>query len=152
MSDEGLSESGQVWPVAKFSFVVDFGFMTMPFQEASGLDAESELIEYRAGDSPAFSTVKMPGLQKYGRVRLKKGVAIKDDKFFEWYKTINMNTVKRAPATIKLLDETGGPAMVWTLSNAWTVKLTGTDLKSDGNEVAVELLELAHEGITIANA
>ena len=41
--------------------------------------------------------------------------------------------------------------MSWTLSNAWPTKITGTDLKSDANEVAVETIELAHEGLTIAN-
>jgi phage tail-like protein len=52
---------------------------------------------------------------------------------------------------ISLLDEAGKPTMVWTLSNAWPTKITGTDLKSDGNEVAVETIEIAHEGLTIAN-
>jgi phage tail-like protein len=42
--------------------------------------------------------------------------------------------------------------MVWTLTNAWPTKITGTDMKADGNEVAVETIELAHEGLVIANA
>ncbi len=62
-----------------------------------------------------------------------------------------MNTVKRETVTIQLLDETGSPTMTWTLANAWPTKITGTDMKSDGNEVAVEMLELAHEGFTIRN-
>ncbi len=63
-----------------------------------------------------------------------------------------MNTIKRVPVTISLLDESGAPTMVWTLANAWPTKLTGTDLKSDGNEVSIESIEITHEGITIANA
>jgi len=54
--------------------------------------------------------------------------------------------------TISLLDEAGAATMVWTLTNAWPAKITGTDLKSDGNEVAIESIEIAHEGLTIANA
>jgi len=50
-----------------------------------------------------------------------------------------------------LCDEAGKATMSWTLANAWPTKITGTDLKSDGNEVAVETLEVAHEGLTIAN-
>lgn len=63
-----------------------------------------------------------------------------------------MNTIKRVPVIISLLDETGKPTMVWTLANAWPTKITGTDLKAEGNEVAVETIEIAHEGLTIANA
>ena len=65
---------------------------------------------------------------------------------------IKMNTIKRVPVTISLLDEAGAPTMVWTLANAWPTKITGTDLKSDGNEVAIETIEIVHEGITIDNA
>ena len=50
------------------------------------------------------------------------------------------------------MDETGAGTMVWTLANAWPTKITGTDLKSDGNEVAIETIEIVHEGITIENA
>lgn len=60
-----------------------------------------------------------------------------------------MNTIKRVPVVIRLLDEKGNASMVWTLQNAWPTKITGADLKSDGNEVAVETLEIAHEGMTI---
>jgi phage tail-like protein len=63
-----------------------------------------------------------------------------------------MNTIERVPVTISLLDEAGAATMVWTLTNAWPTKITGTDLKSEGNEVAIESIEIAHEGLTIANA
>ncbi|WP_197080606.1 phage tail protein [Methylophilus sp. TWE2] len=63
-----------------------------------------------------------------------------------------MNTIKRGPVTISLLDEAGKPTMVWTLTNAWPTKITATDLQTDGNEVAIESIEVAHEGLTIANA
>jgi phage tail-like protein len=91
----------------------------------------------------------MPGIAKSGNVTLKKGIFAKDNKFFDWQKKITMNTVQRSTVTIRLLDESGSPTMTWTLTNAWPTKITGTDLKSDGNEVAVESLELAHEGFTL---
>lgn len=141
------------WPLPKFYFEVDIADVgtKLPFQEVSGLDIETQIIEYRAGNSPTFSTIKMPGIAKTGNVTLKKGIFAKDNKFFDWQKNIKMNTVKRSIVTIRLLDESGSPTMTWTLANAWPTKITGTDLKSDGNEVAVESIELAHEGITIAN-
>lgn len=123
----------------------------MKFQEASGLDTETQLTEYRHGDSKEFSTIKMPAIKTSGNVTMKKGIFKSDDKFWDWYNTIKMNTIKRVPVTISLLDEAGAPTMVWTLANAWPTKITGTDLNADGNEVAIETLEIAHEGQTIAN-
>lgn len=142
-----------VWPLPKFYFSVDITDVgdDLPFQEVSGLDTESQPIEYRAGNSKVWSVIKMPGLVKTGNVTLKKGVFTKDNKFWDWYSKIKLNTIKRATVTIKLMDEGGNPTMVWTLANAWPTKITGTDLKSEGNEVAVETLEMAHEGLTIEN-
>lgn len=92
----------------------------------------------------------MPGIKKSSNVTLKKGVFKGDKTFWEWFNQIKMNTIERQTVTISLLDETGQAAQTWTLKNAWPTKITGTDMKSDGNEVAVETLELAHEGITIS--
>ena len=153
MADDGSKQSEKIWPITKFYFSVDLGvgMADASFQEVSGLDIESQIIEYRQGNNPIFSSTKMPGLVKFGNVTLKKGVMVKDNQFFDWYTTIKMNTVKRVTVTIKLLDEGGNATMAWTLQNAWPTKITGTDLKSDGNEVAVESIEIAHEGISIIN-
>jgi phage tail-like protein len=62
-----------------------------------------------------------------------------------------LNTIKRKTIVISLLDEKNAPTMVWTLKNAWPSKVTGTDLKSTGNEVAIEKIEIQHEGITVEN-
>ncbi len=133
----------------KFFFQVKWGDQEMSFQEVSGLDVEAQPIEYRHGDSKEFSTISMPGLTKSGNVTMKKGIFKSDNKFWDWFKEIKMNTIKRLPVTISLLDEGAAPTMVWTLANAWPTKITGTDLKSDGNEVAVESIEIAHEGLKI---
>ncbi|MDR1632378.1 MAG: phage tail protein [Dysgonamonadaceae bacterium] len=143
-----------VWPLPKFYFSVkvDKDLAEGTFQEVSGLDVEAQIIEYRHGSSPDFSTIKMPGIKKYGNVTLKKGIFKGDNKFWDWFNQIKLNTIERQAVTISLLDEGGAPTMVWTLKNAWPTKITGTDMKSDGNEVAVETLEIAHEGLTIANS
>lgn len=152
MADDGSAQSPNNWPLPKFHFKVDWGGQVMSFQEVSGLDVQSEEIKYRKGDSPIFSPVKMPGLKKYSNVTMKKGIFKGDNKFWDWFNQIKMNTIARKTVTISLLDENGGPTMVWTLANAWPTKITGTDLKSEGNEVAVESIEIVHEGLTIANA
>ncbi|HBH06422.1 MAG TPA: phage tail protein [Flavobacteriales bacterium] len=151
MADDG-SAQGSVWPLPKFYFTVKLGSQdnTASFQEISGLDTETQPIEYRHGDNPVFSTIKMPGIAKTGNVTLKKGVFVKDNNFYKWYDDIKMNTIKRETVTIQLLDEKGVPTMTWTLNNAWPTKIYIPDMKSDANEVAVETLEFAHEGLTIA--
>jgi phage tail-like protein len=140
-----------VWPVPKFYFSVNIDGKDYSFQEVTGLETETQIIEYRRSDSKQFSTIKMPGIAKVGNVTLKKGVFAKDNNFYKWYDAIKMNTIKRMTVIIKLLDENGGTTMSWTLQNAWPTKIQSTDLKSDGNEIAVESIEFAHEGMVIAN-
>jgi phage tail-like protein len=152
MADDGSAQSTTVWPLPKFYFEVKWDAEVMSFQEVSGLDAEAQVIEYRHGDNPVFSTIKMPGLTQSSNVTMKKGVFKSDNKFWDWYNQIKMNTIKRIPVTISLLDEAGAPTMVWTLTNAWPTKITATDLNAEGNETAIEEIEIAHEGLTVANA
>ncbi|WP_448205609.1 phage tail protein [Azospirillum sp. sgz302134] len=143
-------EQNNIWPLPKFYFSVKVGDQTISFQEVSGLDSEARPIEYRHGDSPSFYPIKMPGLGKVGNVTMRKGIFVSDTKLWEWFNQIAMNTIKRQTVVINLLDEKGAPKMVWTLQNAWPTKVTGTDLKSEGNEVAVESVEVAYETLTIS--
>ena len=152
MADDGSAQSTTVWPIPKFRFEVKWDDAVMSFQEISGLDTEAQPIEYRRGNSPAFSVIKMPGIKKFSDVTMKKGVFKSDNKFWDWFNAIKMNTIQRKPITISLLDEAGQATMVWTLTNAFPTKVTGTDLKAQGNEVAIESLVISHEGLTIANA
>lgn len=149
MADDGSAQSTNLWPMPKFYFKVVINSSEISFQEVSGLDTESQQIEYRHGNNPLFSTVKMPGIAKYSNVTMKKGVFKSDNKFWEWYNQIKMNTIKKEPVIISLLDEAGNPTITWTLTNAFPTKITSTDLKSDGNEVAIETIEISHEGLII---
>jgi phage tail-like protein len=144
-------DDGKVWPMPKFRFEVDLGteLQKVAFQEVSGMDVENQIIEYRKSNSKEFSTEKMPGIVKYGNITMKRGLFVNDYTFWEWHAEITMNKIKRRDVLIKLLDEAGEVTMQWTLSNAWPTKITSTDLKSDGNEVAVDTLEIAHEKLTI---
>jgi phage tail-like protein len=149
MADDGSKQSETVWPMPKFFFSVTWGGNEIAFQEVSGLDVQSEEIKYRHGNSKQFSVIKMPGMKKYGNVTMKKGVFKGDNKFWDWLKQIEMNTIKRVPVIISLMDQAGAAVMVWTLTNAWPTKISSTDLKSEGNEVAIETIEIVHEGLTI---
>ncbi len=68
---------------------------------------------------------------------------------YKWVQTINLTVVERRDVIISLLNETHDPVMTWKAKNAFPVKIQASDLKSDGNEVAIETLELAHEGLSL---
>lgn len=152
VGDDGSVESA-TWPMPKFRFEVDLGteLTKVAFQEVSGMDVENQIIEYRKTNSPLFSAAKMPCIAKYGNVTMKRGIFVNDNTFWNWHQEIIMNTIKRRTVIIRLLDEKGNTTMQWQLNNAWPTKITSTDLKSDGNEVAVDTLEIAHEQLLITN-
>lgn len=139
------------YPLPKFHFQVEWGEATLAFTEVSGLDVEAEVIEYREGSNKEYHKIKMPGLQKFGNITLKRGTFQGDNKFYEWYDTIALNTVQRRDLTISLLNEAHEPVIVWKIKQAWPLKVQSTDLKADGNEVAIETLEVAHEGLVVQN-
>lgn len=151
-TDDGSVE-GSIWPMPKFRFEVDLGteLTKVAFQEVSGMDVENQIIEYRKSNSTLFSTEKMPGITKYGNVTMKRGVFVNDNTFWDWHAQITMNTIARRQVIIRLLDQAGSVTMQWQLNNAWPTKITSTDLKSDGNEVAIDTLEIAHEQLIITN-
>ena len=93
----------------------------------------------------------MPGQRTFSNITLKRGTFAGDNEFYDWFNTVNLNQIERRDLTISLLNENHEPVVVWKVKNAWPSKVTPTDLNSDGNEVALETLELAHEGLTIQN-
>lgn len=139
------------YPLPKFHFLVEWNEGNendLRFTEVSGLTVETEAIEYRDGYMREYRKVKMPGMQKDGNITLKRGTFKGQGTFYEWYDTIALNTVDRRNVNIKLLNEEHQPVIVWRVKNAWPLKVEATDLKADGNEVAIETMELAHEGIS----
>ncbi|HEV8283025.1 MAG TPA: phage tail protein [Chitinophagaceae bacterium] len=138
------------YPMPKFHFSVEWTPETkIGFTEVTGLTMESEVIEYRSGDSPEFHKIKQPGLQKLSNITLKRGTFAGNTEFNDWMATISMNKVERRTVTIKLLNEEHQPVLAWEVHEAWPVKVQASDMKADGNEVAIETMELAHEGIKL---
>ena len=151
-----MPSNNQNYPLPKFHFEVNWGGTRMGFTEVSGLDFETEVIEYREGNSKTYNKTKQPGLTKYSNVTLKRGVFLGDFEFFElWRKTIffQEGAAKfRRDVAIRLLDEEHKPIITWVLSNAWPSKIQFSDLNADGNEVLIETMELVNEGISIVEA
>lgn len=90
-------------------------------------------------------------MQKYSNITLKRGTFAADNEYFDWWNTVKLNKIERRDITISLLNEEHSPVVVWKVKNAWPTKIQSTDLKAEGNEVAIETMELAHEGLTVQN-
>lgn len=148
------------YPLPKFHFQVEWGDgFRIGFTEVSGLDFETEVIEYREGTSLKYNKSKQPGLTKYSNVTFKRGTFEGDfDMYNEWRKTYFFQegnatgSLYRRTVTIKLLNEEHSPVITWILENAWPSKIQSTDLKADANEIAIETMEVVHEGLTILEA
>lgn len=139
------------YPIPKFHFQVEWGGSKIGFTEVSGLDVEREVIEYRDGSSKEYSKLKMPGLTKFSNLTLKRGSFKKDNDFYNWWISNKLETVERRDITISLLNEEHTPIITWKVKNAWPSKIQPTDLKSDDNSIAIETMEIVHEGLTIEN-
>jgi phage tail-like protein len=138
-----------IYPLPKFHFRVEWGGERLGFTEVTGLDMQVEAIEYREGSSLEYSKLKMPGMHKFSNITLKRGSVAGDSDFYKWINTINLTLVERRDIIISLLNETHSPVLTWKAKNTFPVKLQASDLKADGNEVAIESLELAHEGLSL---
>jgi phage tail-like protein len=117
------------------------------FSEVSGLEAEIGVIEYRNG-SEDITVRKLPGLKKFTNIILKRGI-VGDLTFWNWMVAGLSGLVQRASMSIVLLDENRNPVMQWNFTRAWPCKWKGPMLNAKGNEVAIETLEICHEGMAI---
>lgn len=148
MAEEKINNA---WPLPKFCFKVSIDKLgELTFEEVCGLEVKWP-IEKQDGNSIQFSESTIPGIKKYSTLHLKKGKFVSNSKLIDWFDTIKLNINQRESVIISLLDEEGSPTMVCKVTNAWPIKVTGVNLKSDGNEVTIEQLELAHEGMIIEN-
>ncbi len=133
-------------PYANYNFTVDIGGgAELGFAEAELPAGELEVIEYREGADRRNAVRKLPGLAKYPNVTLKRGVTGRLE-VYEWWNAGRNGTVDRRTVVITLLDEAREPVQRWALRNAWPVRLEWSRLDGKGNEIAIETLELAHEG------
>jgi phage tail-like protein len=137
------------YPMPAYHFNVDWGGTRTGFTEVSGLNITHELVEYREGNSPVDASIKIPGRTMFDNIILKRGIVKGDTDFLDWMKTKQNSLIQRRDIVISLLDETHAPIMVWKVHNAFPVKYSGPQLHSCSSEVAMESLEIAHEGLQV---
>ena len=141
----------RIFPIPKFFFKVSIDGKEIPFQEVTGLDQEADSLEYRHGNDKTFVTRKRAGMIKTSNITMKKGVFKGDSELLDIFKKLyahNYGTQgKPIPLVITLQDEKGETVLTWNVAEAVPLKFSGTDLKSEANEIAIESIEFAHSGI-----
>jgi len=137
------------YPMPAYHFTVEWGGTNISFAQVSGLDILVETTEYREGASPETQSVKMPGRSKFSNIVLKRGIKKGDTDFFKWINTHQLHTIERRDIVINLLDEQHQPVITWRVKNAFPVRYSGPLLSAQSSEIAMEELELAHEGLTL---
>jgi phage tail-like protein len=136
-------------PYKNFRFLVEIdGIVQAGFSEASIPDTTQEPIEYREGNQTP-TVRKLPGLIKYGNLTLKWGITDSLE-LYEWRKLVEQGKTKdaRRNLAVILMDEEGNAASRWEFAEAWPSKYDAPDMDGKGNDVAVETLEIVHEGMT----
>jgi phage tail-like protein len=136
-------------PLVSAWFGVEFqGQVAGAFRECSGLGSENEVVEYKAsGQRGEFVVKKVPGRMKWNNVTLKRGITDSMD-MWQWRKTVEQGDVDgaRKNGSIVMFDQKGTEVARWNFVNAWPSKLTGPSANAGNNEIAIEELEITHEG------
>lgn len=141
-----MATGQRVDPFFNYNFLVELDGITRgTFQEVSGLDATTEPIEYREGGQNT-TVRKLPGLTKYGNIVLKRGVT-SDTELYDWHRQTVLGVIDRRNGSIIVLDRQGGEVARWNFTDAWPTKYDIPDFNATGNEVAIETMEIVHEGV-----
>lgn len=134
-------------PYSGLHFLVEIeGLTVAAFSECSGLSSWIEVIEYRSGADPIIR--KLPGLRKFADIVLKRGWT-KNRELWDWYRTGLVGNVQRKSGSIVLLDDAGQEVSRWNFHQGWIRKYEAPVLNAKSNDVAIETIEIAHEGFEL---
>lgn len=141
-----MATGKRVDPYRSYNFLVEIDGITQAgFQEVDGLDSSTDSVDYREGADPNHAR-KLPGLNKYSPITLKRGVTDSDE-LWKWRATVIDGKPELKNGSIILLDDAGKERLRWNFFNAWPSKWTGPSLNATNSAVAVESLEITHEEV-----
>ena len=144
-----MATDQRIDPYRAFNFVLEIdGVPRGAFSEVGGLTAEGDSADYREGTDVQPNVRKLVALRKYTNITLKRGYTA-DKSLWQWYTNIFNGMPDRRNVTIVLMNERREPVLRWNAENAWINKIEGPALKASGNEVAMESVELVHDGLTL---
>jgi phage tail-like protein len=137
-------------PVPVYKFWVEIqGIVEAEFKECSGLRLERKVEEVEEGGVNDHWHI-LPGRNRYGNIVLKYGVSL-SDKIWDWYQAgLYDGKVERKDFSILLRGVDGEVVKTWNVAKGFPVKWEGPSLNVETSQVAIETLEIAHHGLTVA--
>ncbi len=136
-------------PYSQFNFLIEIdGVVKGGFSECTGLSTDTNVIDYREGNEKQLTPRRLPGLMKYTNIVLKRGFTA-DQSLWKWRLSVINGQTSRSTGSIILLDEARNTALTWTFREGWPVKWDGPALNGKTSEVAIETLEICHEGLEL---
>jgi phage tail-like protein len=140
-----MATGQRVDPYRNFNFLVELDGITQAgFSDCSGFGASTDPIEYREGGENKTPR-KLPGLTKFTNITLKWGLTDSRE-LYDWYRDVVNGKIQRKNGSIIVLDLEGNEKVRWNFLNAWPTKWDGPDFTAKGNDIAIDMLELAVEG------
>ena len=140
-----MATSGRHDPYGSFNFLVEIDSLTAAtFSECTGLSSEIDVIRYREGGDPRVRL--LPGQTTYSRITLKRGITA-DLSLWQWHKAVSSGQLDRRNGSIVLLDAERKEVARWNFQQGWPAKYEGPSLNAAGNDVAIETVEIVHEGL-----
>ncbi|GFN30009.1 phage tail protein [Paenibacillus xylaniclasticus] len=136
-------------PLVGFRFLIELdGVIAGGFSEVHGIEAEIEMEEYREGGVNTYIH-RLPRITRQSNLILKRGITDSDELYL-WFKAASEGWLpKRREGSIILLDADGNEAWRWNFAGAYPVKWSGPELRADSSGVAIESIELVHQGLTV---
>jgi phage tail-like protein len=118
------------------------------FSECSGLEATMEVMEYKEGGENRF-VHKFATRASFSNIVLKHGVIFLYDDLWTWHNSWVQGQGARKDGLIVLEDESGQPAKIWKFKRGMPAKWGLSPLNATQNAVAIESLEISHEGLEL---
>jgi phage tail-like protein len=134
--------------VSNFRVEID-GVTSASFSEVVGLDVSIDVVDYRTGTSPQSTAEKLPGLARYQNITLKRGLTQNAD-LWNWVKDILNGVADKRNLAIVLQDAQHNEVLRWNVRNGWPCKWSGPVLNAASNDIAIESIEICHDGIELA--
>jgi phage tail-like protein len=136
-------------PHPAFNFLVQIdGVVVAGFEECSGLSSQTDVIEYREGGDRTRSARKIPGLTRWSPIVLRRGVSTHRE-LWQWRRAIVDGQLDRRAGAIVLLGHDRSEVARWVFREGWPSKWEGPHLRARSSEVAIETLEIVHEGLEL---
>ncbi len=136
-------------PFGGYNFAVEMdGITRMGFKQCSGLDSSTAATKYREGTDTTLAPRQLPGMLSFSHITLQRGIT-DDHALWDWRDGVASGKPVRRTISIILRDDAGNEKIRWNIKNCWPQKWAGPSLDATSDAVAIEQLELAHEGIEV---